>query len=190
MASARRRAAGEGSIYQGKDGRWYASIELPQAGGKRRRRRFVGRTRDAVRQRLIDAQREATATPPIRVPSDAARIRQYAGREVVYFVRNFEASTVKIGYTKNIAERMSSLRTASCAPLALVLCFPGDKLLEETLHRRFHAARIRGEWFHLTSDLESFIRKPVAAPTRLMIASTQEHRTAACVIARAIEERL
>lgn len=58
--TARRRAPGEGSIYQGTDGRWYASIEVGGK-GERRRRRFVGKTREAVRQKLLAAQREGVS---------------------------------------------------------------------------------------------------------------------------------
>lgn len=56
----RRRSPGEGSIYQGADGRWYASLEVGGK-GERRRRRFVGKTRESVRKKMMDAQRDGVA---------------------------------------------------------------------------------------------------------------------------------
>jgi integrase len=54
----RRRSPGEGSIFQRKDGKWVASIEIGQAFGERRRRRFIRATREAARQELLKVQRE------------------------------------------------------------------------------------------------------------------------------------
>lgn len=49
---ANRRGKREGSIYQRKDGRWAAEIDLGFIDGRRVRKSFYGRTRDAVRRRL------------------------------------------------------------------------------------------------------------------------------------------
>lgn len=172
----RRRSPGEGSIFQRSDGKWVASMELRSADSKRKRRRFIGERRQDVRKRLLIAQAESTDGPAVRIPDDTPFIRKYAGQDVVYFVQNFEMTAVKIGYTSDIAERMSSLRTASGARLAVVLCLPGDCSLEAALHRRFHAAHLRGEWFRLTLDLEAFIRRPRAKPTRFMEGTPGERR--------------
>lgn len=59
--SARRRTPGEGSIYQRKDRKWIATIETGDRFGPRRRRYFVGKTREAVRQKLLTAQRAGIA---------------------------------------------------------------------------------------------------------------------------------
>ena len=54
---AKRRGNAEGSVYRRKDGRWAASVDLGQAGGRRRRRSFYGATRAAVAAKLQAAQR-------------------------------------------------------------------------------------------------------------------------------------
>ena len=49
------RGKGEGSIYQRKDGRWAASITIGWENGKRRRKAFYGKTRQAVATKLTTA---------------------------------------------------------------------------------------------------------------------------------------
>ena len=51
-----RRGHGEGSIYQRKDGRWVAELDLGWEGGKRKRKAVYGRTRREVQEKLGQAQ--------------------------------------------------------------------------------------------------------------------------------------
>ena len=53
----KRRGFGDGSIYPLKDGRWVSYIRMPDG----RKKFFTGRTRDAVKYRLQEAQRQAAA---------------------------------------------------------------------------------------------------------------------------------
>lgn len=53
----RRRAHGEGSIYQQPDERWRAALDLGWEEGKRRRKYFYGHTQAEVRQKLADYER-------------------------------------------------------------------------------------------------------------------------------------
>src|SRR5260370_19079204 len=53
----KRRGFGSGSIYPLKDGRWVSYIRMPDG----RKKFFTGRTRDAVKDRLQEAQRQAEA---------------------------------------------------------------------------------------------------------------------------------
>jgi integrase len=55
---ARRRAQGDGSIYQAADGRWRASINLGWQNGKRRRKQLSGKTRAEVAAKLKQALKE------------------------------------------------------------------------------------------------------------------------------------
>jgi integrase len=48
----RRRSSGDGSIYQDKNGRWRASIDLGYINGKRRRKQLSGKTRQQVAAKL------------------------------------------------------------------------------------------------------------------------------------------
>lgn len=53
----RRRAHGEGSIYQLTDGRWRAALDLGWDEGRRRRKYFHGRTQAEVREKLAEYER-------------------------------------------------------------------------------------------------------------------------------------
>jgi len=50
------RGAGEGSIMRRRDGRWMARLELERINSKRRRKFIYGRTREAVANKLAEAQ--------------------------------------------------------------------------------------------------------------------------------------
>ncbi|PPK92517.1 integrase-like protein [Kineococcus xinjiangensis] len=50
-----KRANGEGTVYQRKDGRWEAAIYVPVEGGGRRRRSLYGKTRREVMEKLREA---------------------------------------------------------------------------------------------------------------------------------------
>src|SRR5690349_17557694 len=53
----KRRGFGDGSIYPLKDGRWVSYIRMPDGG----KRFFTGRSREVVKARLEEAQRQAHA---------------------------------------------------------------------------------------------------------------------------------
>src|SRR5262249_50920117 len=50
-----KRGAGEGTIYQGSDGRWEAKIDVGWQGGRRRRKSIYGETRREVHEKLVAA---------------------------------------------------------------------------------------------------------------------------------------
>ncbi len=60
-----RRGNAEGSIYQRKDGRWAASVDLGYVGGRRRRKAFYGATRREVAEKLTVALRARQQGLPI-----------------------------------------------------------------------------------------------------------------------------
>lgn len=51
-----KRTAGEGSVFERKDGRWCATLDLGRQGGKRQRRTFYGATASEVRDKLLQAR--------------------------------------------------------------------------------------------------------------------------------------
>lgn len=53
---ARRRANGEGTIYQRKDGRWEAAVYVLTSSGERKRKRVYGTTRGEVSRKLTEAK--------------------------------------------------------------------------------------------------------------------------------------
>lgn len=53
----------------------------------------------------------------------------------------------KIGYSGQVRERFSSLKTATKLPLELTAMIPGGKAVEAEVHGIFDDLRIEGEWF-------------------------------------------
>jgi integrase len=64
---ARKRNAGEGSIFQRADGRWCAQLNLGWEGGKRRRKYVYGDTAQEVQDALLKARADLAAGLPIMV---------------------------------------------------------------------------------------------------------------------------
>ena len=65
----------------------------------------------------------------------------------VYFIQSGASGPVKIGLSKAPARRVNKLQTGNPRELILRHVIPGDRNIEDQLHNRFRAARIRGEWF-------------------------------------------
>ncbi len=77
----------------------------------------------------------------------------------VYFVECPARGLVKIGFTKNITERMRTLRTSATDPIALLGHVRSTKLYERKLHARFAEHRRFGEWFTYGPELRKFVQK-------------------------------
>lgn len=73
--------------------------------------------------------------------------REERGADVVYVARNPRSGHVKIGVASSVARRLSEFRRASGEPIELVAIVGYGYSLEQKLHGRFAAARLRGEWF-------------------------------------------
>lgn len=84
---------------------------------------------------------------------------RHGGWAWTYFVGNRDLNIVKIGVTKRLKSRMSSLRNSSPVPIKLFAVVFGDQVLEKYLHNHFAAFRKHGEWFELTDELASCIDK-------------------------------
>jgi len=65
--------------------------------------------------------------------------------ECVYFVQSQHGGPVKIGYSKNLASRLSSLSTASPHSLRLLAVAEGTVETEQRLYAQFAEARLNGE---------------------------------------------
>jgi integrase len=59
MTGRKRRAKGEGAVFQREDGRWVAELDLGWIEGKRRRKRVYGRTQREARDKLTELRRAA-----------------------------------------------------------------------------------------------------------------------------------
>ncbi|MEN6541131.1 GIY-YIG nuclease family protein, partial [Parvibaculum sp.] len=66
---------------------------------------------------------------------------------------------VKIGYTRNLAQRLHSLRTSNPRPIDLLVSFPGTRADEKRLHQKFSDLRFSGEWFRLRKPIKEWLRE-------------------------------
>ena len=78
--------------------------------------------------------------------------------EQVYIVRRRNGD-VKIGTTTNLAPRLASIRHQH-GPIMLLWTEPGGRERESRLHAVFARERVRsgrGEWFHWSDNLASYV---------------------------------
>lgn len=99
-------------------------------------------------QRRIERQRENEL---------AAELRLVRERRFIYFVQVGEKGPIKIGITKDIKSRFSSLQVGHPEPLRLLTSLEGPKALERELHNQFHTHRLSGEWFKPAPELLAHI---------------------------------
>lgn len=76
----------------------------------------------------------------------------------VYFVHRWPHNVVKIGRTRNIAQRIGQ-HIADCGDIQAVLICAGGRELESALHRLFKFENINGEWFWPSNFLIEAIMK-------------------------------
>jgi hypothetical protein len=74
----------------------------------------------------------------------------------VYFVTDGEA--IKIGWSKQIVKRISSLQSSSGRKLEVLATFAGGQYQERMLHHRFEHLRFQGEWFWIDDEIIDFIK--------------------------------
>ena len=79
------------------------------------------------------------------------------GGSRVYFAQSTAGGPIKIGYSASPEARVASLECGSPFPLRVLKTIPGDAKVERSLHDRFAAHRLRGEWFAPHPDLLAFI---------------------------------
>ena len=75
----------------------------------------------------------------------------------VYFVECIASKRVKVGYTGNMENRMSALKTHSPQGIRVLRTVPGGVSRERDFHERFAAQRERGEWFRNEGALAVFL---------------------------------
>lgn len=95
----------------------------------------------------------------------------------VYFVGGRDGP-VKIGFTVDVASRLSTLQTGSPTPLSVLAVVAGSPADERAYHRRFKGIRLHGEWFKRTTDLLAELeRLSVGCATSLAETCTNTQRT-------------
>lgn len=120
--------------------------------------RFEG---DAGARRLVISSWGRWNDPPgsstARVKAMRERRRGEQSGDRVYFARRPSTGEIKIGFSDNIAERLTNISNELGERVELLGSIPGGQPLEFALHRRFAATRQRGEWFRESNDLLALI---------------------------------
>lgn len=95
--------------------------------------------------------------------ADAKRGRD----ELVYFIEAVGLDLVKIGYARDIDERLRKLAPGCPAPLRLLGVMPGGPSTEHHLHATLHSLRAHGEWFRRGPDLDAILATLEPPPARI-----------------------
>jgi hypothetical protein len=109
----------------------------------------------------------------------------------VYFIEAVGLNLVKIGFARDIGERMRKLRPGCPAPLRLLGTVPGGATKERDFHVELHRLQVHGEWFRRGPALDAILAtidppgplapRPMKRSRRLLLESTE---TAAEIAAR------
>lgn len=76
----------------------------------------------------------------------------------VYFIEEGPGGPIKIGFTSRLAlTRLKELQTGNSRELKLLVDVSGSEDDEDSLHKRFAFAKIRGELFRRTPSLLELI---------------------------------
>lgn len=79
-------------------------------------------------------------------------------KSVVYFIRDEFSGRVKIGFTKNLAERLGMIQGGCPGKITLIGVVRGGKAVEAALHLAFAEYRTRGEWFVFGVEMEEWLK--------------------------------
>lgn len=72
-----------------------------------------------------------------------------------YFIQRHDGGPIKIGKSRDIRNRLSSLQGGTPELLVCIAYIEGD--VEDELHEKFHEVRVCGEWFAPAPVLMEFI---------------------------------
>lgn len=78
-------------------------------------------------------------------------------KSVVYFVSLDDPSKVKIGWTGNLRQKLTTFRNSTPSEPTVHLTLLGGYDLEQQMHRRFKAHRIVREWFRFSDEMKEFV---------------------------------
>lgn len=79
---------------------------------------------------------------------------------MIYFAVAETMGLIKIGFTKgSVRKRLSNVQSSSPDSIRILLSMHGDRLQEKSLHDRFAASHVRGEWFKPSPDLLDYIAR-------------------------------
>ncbi len=81
----------------------------------------------------------------------------------VYLIQRGAGGAVKIGYSAHPMRRIAQLQTGTPEKLRVLATLPGDMDLERTLHKRFAAYVLEGEWYEPAQAIFDYAARAVAA---------------------------
>jgi hypothetical protein len=93
--------------------------------------------------------------PKAETPPHKDEFESSIGMVWVYFI--ICQDRIKIGQTKNLRKRISSIRTGNPFDMSFILALESLPSLEPALHDRFAEYRVTGEWFKECSGIYKFI---------------------------------
>ena len=79
-------------------------------------------------------------------------------QKYIYFFKEDEMNSVKIGISYNVSERLSQIQMCAPQTISCAGVMPGNLLMESEIHDKFSHLRIHGEWFRLDEELSEFIK--------------------------------
>lgn len=81
---------------------------------------------------------------------------------IIYFLKERDTPYVKIGFTTNLDKRWKDLEASNPRTLDLIHQIDGDVSNEHELHAVFKDYRVKGEWFVIGDELDTFIQKEMS----------------------------
>jgi len=94
---------------------------------------------------------------------------------MIYFIQAGENGPIKIGQSNNVMERLSQLQTANPYELKLIWLYSGSDYTEIEIQNEFKHENIRGEWFHPSDKLFSFIHTEMGNMHYLELPNTKRY---------------
>ena len=86
---------------------------------------------------------------------------------MIYFITQGQ-DYVKIGYTEQAAgKRLTQLQVGNPCKLRLTLVIEGNEGAEDSLHGMYERYHVRGEWYHLCSEIQYYIKHMASLDVRL-----------------------
>jgi hypothetical protein len=77
----------------------------------------------------------------------------------VYFIEAVGSGYIKIGVARSVSKRLGIMQIGCPFPLRLLATCEGGITREREIHRKFNELSFRGEWFHDSPLLRTFIRR-------------------------------
>lgn len=102
-------------------------------------------------------QKESKYLSEIRKELDSIILQSFEFDTNVYFIYNPGAHAIKIGKSKDVKKRLTSLETASPGKLKLLYSCPARNSWEKIIHDELGKYRMKGEWFEASKELFRFI---------------------------------